>query len=102
MKEDFSVVEIKLPEIGESLMNVNFSTGQPDPILLPDTSYPNWIFKARGPCRAAIRSQPFESIQVDSNSESEIEKLAQLKRFLRSENRKLIRKNNQMLKSASQ
>ena len=102
MKEDISVVEIKLPGIGEALKNVNFSAGQSDPILLPDTSYPNWIFKARGPCRAAIRSQPFESIKVDSNSEGEIEKLAQLKKFLRSENRKLIRKNNQMLELANQ
>ena len=102
MKEDISVVEIKLPGIGETLTNVNFSASQPDPILLPDASYPNWIFKARGPCRAAIRSQPFDSIQVDSNSEGEIEKLAHLKKFLRSENRKSIRKNNQMLKLANQ
>ena len=103
VKEESPVVEIKLPAIGESLKNVNFSAGQADPVLLPDSSYPDWVFKARGPCRAAIRSQPIESFQSESTPvEDEVEKLAQLKKYLRSENRKMIRKNNQVLKSAGQ
>lgn len=97
------VVEIKLPAVGEALKNVNVSAGQPDPVLLPDSSYPDWVFKARGPCRAALRSQPISNRNDNSQEEeSEIEKLAQLKKYLRAENRKLIRKNNQILKSASQ
>lgn len=94
-------MEIKLPAVGEALKNVNVSAGQADPVLLPDTSYPDWVFKARGPCRAAIRSQPIDQTETEADK-SEIEKMAELKRFLRSENRKLIRKNNQVLKTASQ
>lgn len=94
-------MEIKLPAVGEVLKNVNFSANQADPVLLPDSSYPEWVFKARGPCRAAIRSQPINVNEADTDK-SEIEKMAELKKFLRSENRKLIRKNNQVLKTASQ
>lgn len=89
-------------------MNVNISTGQSDPKLRPESEYPAWIWSARGPCRAALKSASTtfrmaqEQIPIIPESESEIgpEKeleLAKLKRMLRTENRKRITEKNSML-----
>ena len=87
-------------------MNVNISTGQSDPKLQPESEYPAWIWSARGPCRAALKSETImaqDQIPIISESKSEIigsEKeleLAKLKRMLRTENRKRITEKNSML-----
>lgn len=101
------MVEIHLPSVGEALKNVNISIGQPDPILQSDADYPEWIWSARGPCRAAIRSSSIDKIltmptEQSDSSPASYEELSKLKKYLRSENRKAIRRNNSVLKSASQ
>ena len=100
-KEEARVIEIQLPPIGQPLKNVNVSPAQgSDPVLLPDSEYPEWIWKARGPCRAALRYFNSDSFNKESN---EIEgDVTQLKKYLRMENRKSIRKNNSLLKGANQ
>ena len=94
------LVEINLPSVGESLRNLNISMGQADPILLIDSEYPDWIWSARGPCRAAIKSSAASFATKPTLLAHE--KIAKLKKHLRSENRKSIRRNNSVLKSASQ
>lgn len=95
------MVETKLPAIGEALKNVNVFVGQSDPVLLPDSEYPDWIWKARGPCRAVLRSLPDNDSLVSTDA-NEIEELAKLKKYFRVENRKAIRRNNDLLKGTSQ
>ena len=106
-KELTRVSEIQLPPIGQPLKNVNISAAPgSDPILLPDSEYPEWIWNARGPCRAALRSTLNSDIDITAEEnfkESSGERdVARLKKYLRMENRKSIRKNNSMLKGASQ
>lgn len=101
VKVDAPLVEIKLPAVGESLRKINISVGKSDPILQPDSSYPQWIWSARGPCRAAAQKSN-EIAKSTPIAAEEHEKLAELKKYLRSENRKSIRRNNSILKSASQ
>lgn len=93
------VVEIKLPQVGESLKNVNVFVGRPDPTLQPDSEYPNWMWSARGPCRASLRTLPFKE---ERTSAEEHEESSKLKKMLRAENRKAIRRNNSILKAANQ
>lgn len=90
------VVEIKLPEIGQPLRNVNIFVSQSDPILQPDSEYPEWIWAARGPCRALLPSKNTLFPAPTDTDDTEA-----LKKFLRHENRKVIRKNNFTLKGAS-
>lgn len=100
-KEEAKVVEIQLPPIGEALKNITVSpTAGSDPVLLPDSSYPEWMWKARGPCRAVLRSD-FSVAAVDSGIIGD-GGMSELKKYLRTENRKSIRKNNSLLKGASQ
>jgi len=100
-KVEVGVVEVQLPPIGQTLKNVTVSPAPAsDPPLLPDSAYPEWIWKARGPCRATLRSS-----DLDFNNEVDViegEGLAGLKKYLRTENRRAIRKNNSLLKGASQ
>ena len=98
-KEVAKVVEIQLPSIGKSLNNINVSpVPGTDPILLTDSSYPEWIWKARGPCRAALKSLELTNDDVDGEIELS---LSELKKYLRSENRKSIRNNNSVLKGGT-
>lgn len=101
-KEDRPVVEIELPPIGQPLTNIKISPSpSTDPILLSDSEYPEWIWSARGPCRAALRSTDIED-PAAANYDNDDGNVAKLKKYLRLENRKSIRKKNSLLKGSSQ
>ena len=81
------------------MKNINVFSNESDPVLLPDSQYPEWIWQARGPCRAALRSQELKE-EIDAHDATVItEKLSKL---VRNQNRERIRQNNQSLKGASQ
>jgi hypothetical protein len=84
-------VEIKLPDVGGPLKNINVFANESDPVLLIDSQYPEWIWQARGPCRAVQRSKTGDSEPSETVAKS-----------IRNHNREHIRQNNQALKGAGQ
>lgn len=96
------VVEVKLPAVGSPMKNLNIFVGGTDPTVLPDSEYPEWIWSARGPCRAVLRNQPSFTERTSETIADENEKIAKIKKLIISENRNAIRRNNRMLKGSSQ
>lgn len=87
------VIEVKLPEIGAPLKNINVFSNESDPVLLPDSQYPEWIWQARGPCRAAERAKGiFEETEAVSQT---------LAKIIRNQNRERIRQRNETLKGSN-
>ena len=60
---------------------------------MPDSEYPEWIWEARGPCRAVLRR--VRALKREAANE-------RMSKMIRNHNRERIRHNNQALKGASQ
>ena len=93
------ISEITLPSVGEALRNVNVFVNKPDPNLMADSEYPDWIWSARGPCRAEAKNKLSNLPDMNDSPDAE---MTQLKRFLRSSNRQAIRKENALNKGTNQ
>jgi hypothetical protein len=84
------------------LRNVNVFVNKPDPNLMTDSEYPDWIWSARGPCRAEAKNKLSNLNETPDMNDSPDAEMTQLKRFLRSSNRQAIRKENALNKGTNQ
>mgnify|MGYP002142007555 CR=1 FL=1 len=77
--------------MGQPLPNVNVFLGRQDPIRLPDSEYPEWMWEAVGPCRAALKAQSVASLPKQPTLPSQAQQW-------RLDNRRKIRMSNNALK----
>ncbi len=87
------VVRVEAGPIGQALANVNVYRVGSDPIVLKPEAYPEWIWTAVGPCRAALRLTTSDD-RLDPEPAS-----ISLEKAFRNQNRRAIRANNNRSKS---